>query len=225
MDYKIASACIANRMKPCLSKIISYTQTGFVKGRYIGESSLFINDIIETTEDKDIEGILLLLDFEKAFESLEWSFVEKCLRFLGFSEFILNCFTTLYSNVTSTVENNGHLSRFFPVSRGVSQGDPFSLYTFILSIELLSASIKYDPDVKGILLDNSEYVITQYADDSTLTLDNNPESLNKALFLIKIFGECSGLKANFEKNTSGMDWGKTGLRRRNTHGRTYNLES
>ena len=64
---------------------------------------------------------------------------------------------------------------------------------------MLSTAIKYDPDVKGILLDNSEYVITQYADDSTLTLDNNPESLNKALFLIKIFGECSGLKANFAK--------------------------
>ena len=208
MDYKIASACIANRIKPCLSKIISYTQTGFEKGRYIGESSRFINDIIETTEDKDIEGVLLLLDFEKAFDSLEWSFVEKCLRVLGLSEYILNCFTTLYSNVTSTVENNGHLFRFFPVSCGVRQGDPFSPYIFILSIELLSAAIKYDPDVKGILLDNSEYVITQYADDSTLTLDNNPESLNKALFLIKIFGECSGLKANFEKKT--MDRGKTG---------------
>ena len=200
MDYKIASAGIANRIKHCLSKIISYdTQTGFVKGRYIGESSRFINDIIKTTEDKDIEGILLLLDFEKSFDSMEWSFVEKCLRFLGFNEFILNCFTTLYSNVTSTVENNGRFSRFFIVSRGVRQGDPFSPYIFILSIELLSTAIKYYPDVKGILLDNSEYVITQYADDSTLTLDNNPESLSKAFFLIKIFGECSGLTANFEK--------------------------
>ena len=47
-----------------------------------------------------------------------------------------------------------------------------------LSIELLSAGMKYDRDVKGIRLDNPEYVITQYADDSTLTLDNNPESLN-----------------------------------------------
>ena len=76
MDYKIASTCIANRIKPYLSKIISYTQTGFVKGHYIGESSRFINEIIEKTEDKDIEGILLLLDFKKAFDSLEWSFVE-----------------------------------------------------------------------------------------------------------------------------------------------------
>ena len=66
---------------------------------------------------------------------------------------------------------------------------------------MLSTAIKYDLDVRGIRLDNSEYVITQYADDSTLTLDNNPESPNKALFLIKIFGECSGLKANFEKKT------------------------
>ena len=124
-DYKIASACIENRIKSYLSKIISHTKTGFLKGRYKGESSRFINDIIETTEDEDTEvSLFFLLDFEKEFDPLEWSLLKMPI-FCGSSEFILHCFNTFYSNVTSNVDNTGHLSGFFPVSRGVRQGDPF----------------------------------------------------------------------------------------------------
>ena len=121
-----------------------------------------------------------MLDFEKAFDSLEWSFIQKSLEFFGFSDYILNCFKTLYSNITAAIENNGHLSTFFPISRGVRQGDPLSPYIFIISIELLSAAIKFDPDIKGVLLENSEYLITQYADDSTLILGDDSKSLQKA---------------------------------------------
>ena len=200
VDYKLASSCIANRIKEHLDKIISYTQTGFVKGRYIGESSRIINDIIERSEEKEVAGILLMLDFEKAFDSLEWSFIQKSLEFFGFSDYILNCFKTLYSNITAAIENNGHLSTFFPISRGVRQGDPLSPYIFIISIELLSAAIKFDPDIKGVLLENSEYLITQYADDSTLILGDDSKSLQKALHIIALFGQCSGLKTNFDKS-------------------------
>ena len=153
VDYKLASSCIANRIKEHLDKIISYTQTGFVKGRYIGESLRIINDIIKRSEEKEVTGILLMLDFEKAFDSLEWSFIQKSLEFFGFSDYILNCFKTLYSNITAAIENNGHLSTFFPISRGVRQGDSLSPYIFIISIELLSAAIKFDPDIKGVLLE------------------------------------------------------------------------
>ena len=61
--YKIASAAIANRVKPLLQNIISSDQTGFVPGRYIGENTRLIYDLLNYTEEHNIPGILLMIDF------------------------------------------------------------------------------------------------------------------------------------------------------------------
>jgi hypothetical protein len=73
-------------------------------------------------------------------------------------------------NVESCVQNNGHLSERFVVRRGVRQRDPLSPYLFIIAVELLSAALKFNPKIKGISINNSEFLISQYADDSTLSL-------------------------------------------------------
>ena len=73
--YKIASACIANRQKIVLPKIIHKDQTGFLKGRYIGENIRLLSDTLVYTEKEEIPGLLLLIDFEKAFDSISWSFM------------------------------------------------------------------------------------------------------------------------------------------------------
>ena len=63
VDFKIASACIANRIKPILRNIISETLKGFLKGMYIGECTRLIYDLIDKLEEDDIPGLLLLIDF------------------------------------------------------------------------------------------------------------------------------------------------------------------
>ncbi len=138
VDTKIASAAIANRIKPFLLDIISETQQGFIRGRYIGECTRLIYDIIEKTEKDDIPGLLLLLDFEKAFDTLEWSFIDKALNFLGFGPDLLKWVKTFYANAQSCVINNGHCSKMLSIKRGVRQGDPLSPYLFILALELLT---------------------------------------------------------------------------------------
>ena len=143
--------------------------------------------------------LVILLDFEKAFDSLEWSFISKSLEFFGFGEYIIYWFQTLYKNVESCVQNNGHLSERFVVRRGVRQGDPLSPYLFIIAVELLSAALKFNPKIKGISINNSEFLFSQYADDSTLSLADDENSLNEALNMISLFPICSGLRANFDK--------------------------
>ena len=64
--YKLASGCIAERIKLVLNKLISNDQTGFLSGRYIGENTRFIYDILHVTDALDIPGLLLIIDFEKA---------------------------------------------------------------------------------------------------------------------------------------------------------------
>ena len=106
---------------------------------------------------------------------------------------------TFYNGISSCIINNGHCSSFFQLQRGVRQGDPLSSYIFILVVELLACALKFDPNINGINIDESEFLIIQYADDTTLLLDDNEVSLNSALNLINAFSEISGLKVNFEK--------------------------
>ena len=185
VDYKSCASAIALRFKKILTYLISDTQMGFMKERFIGECTRLICDIIEKCDESNIPGVLILLDFEKAFDSVEWNFICKSLEFLGFGPSIIHWFETFYQNSESCVLNNGHLSRHFKVERGDRQGDrqgdPLSPYLFILSVELFNAAIKFHPNINGIKIDDSEFLISLYADDSTLILEDDTQSLNHAL--------------------------------------------
>jgi hypothetical protein len=79
VDYKIISGAIANRVKQVLPDIISNTQTGFMKGRFIGENTRLVYDIMNYCQLHKLPGLLLMIDFEKAFDTIEWEFIDKAL--------------------------------------------------------------------------------------------------------------------------------------------------
>ena len=84
-DYKIASKAIASRLKTVSpAGLIDNDQTGFLKGRSITENICQINNVISYTELKNIPGMLLFVDFENAFDTIEWSFVQQTLLCFGF---------------------------------------------------------------------------------------------------------------------------------------------
>ena len=73
-DYKIAAKAVATRMKRVLPDIINSDQTGFLKGRAIGENVRLLNSVISYAEQQNVPGMILFIDFEKAFDTLEWKF-------------------------------------------------------------------------------------------------------------------------------------------------------
>ena len=75
VPYKIISLTIAERVKKVLNKLIARSQTGFIKDRFIGESTRLIYDIMAYTDTENIDGLLMLIDFEKAFDSISWKFM------------------------------------------------------------------------------------------------------------------------------------------------------
>ena len=79
VDCKIATNAIAKRIESSLPKLVNLDQTGFIKGRYIGENIRLITDIMEFTKKYNITGILVSLDFRKALDSLEWPFIMRTL--------------------------------------------------------------------------------------------------------------------------------------------------
>ena len=92
VDCKIATKAIAKRLDASLPKLINHDQTGFIKGRYIGENIRLIIDAMEYTKAHNIPGILVTLDFRKAFDSLEWSFIMRTLDAFDFGTSIKNGF-------------------------------------------------------------------------------------------------------------------------------------
>lgn len=198
VDQKIAAKAIAKRLETVLLNLTHPDQTGFVKGRYIGENIRLISDALDLTKEQKIPGILIALDFRKAFDSLEWPFIMRILDAFNFGSSIKRWISTFYTNVESAVLNNGYTTNWFKPSKGVRQGCPLSPYLFILSAELMSINLRYDSGVKGINLFGNELKLSQFADDTNLfCADLN--SVEKALNTVNDFGRIAGLQLNMKK--------------------------
>jgi len=94
-DYKILAKLLALRIETVMPFIICDDQTGYIKGRFIGQNIRIIEDTIIIANENNIPGIILTIDFEKAFDSISWSFIEKALYAYNFGvNYIKWIFTT-----------------------------------------------------------------------------------------------------------------------------------
>ena len=114
----------------------------YVENRFIGESGRLIADIIEITDILNKEGFLVTMDIEKAFNSLDHTFLISLLKKFGFGNNFVNCIETLISKQESCVINGANSTQYFHLERGARQSDPISAYIFILALEVLSLLVK-----------------------------------------------------------------------------------
>ena len=198
-SYKILSSCIAHRLKSVVNVLCHKDQKGFIKGRYIGENTRNIYDLLQSTEENNIPGLLVLIDFEKAFDSISWKFIYKTLEFFRFGKFFIDWIKLLNSNVKLCVLQHGTTSEYFSVGRGCRQGDPVSPYLFILCVEILGILFRQNNEIKGININKKVYKILQYADDTAIFIDGSERSLKNSLELLDQFSKFSGLKPNLQK--------------------------
>ena len=215
--YNFFSAMVANRLKACLPKIINEDQTGFISGRFIGKNTRMVYDTLEHCSSYNKRGLLLILDFSKAFDTIEWQFISEVLKLFNFGDSFINKVKLCQSNSTSRVEQNGFLSTPIVLGRGCRQCDPLSPYVFVMCAEILSHVIRENRDIRGIDVHGEESKVSQYADDTTLMV----QSIVHIIHVLKWFKAISGLDINKEKTKvvklgskrgSNIPWqGKFGL--------------
>ena len=197
-DYKILAKVLASRMQRVIKSLVKDDQVAYIKGRYIGENIRKISDVFEYCSNKIDPGIALFLDFEKAFDTINWQYLVKCLDCFNFGEYFTNWIKILYKNPMCTVINYGHATEFFQLSRGIRQGCPISALLFLLVAETMANRIRNTKGINPVNINGCTVGITQMADDTTLFL-KDLLSVSNALNLLERFSKVSGLNLNKDK--------------------------
>ena len=132
IDTKLISKVIAIRLKKVLNNLISENQISYLNKRFISEGGRLISDIAEITDLLQIEGILLTVDIEKTFDSVNHLFLVSALEKYGFKNDFIRWNKLLLKNLESCIINEGQTTNYFKLQRRTIQGDPLSAYLFIL---------------------------------------------------------------------------------------------
>ena len=120
----------------------------------------------------------MLVDFEKAFDSISWNFLYSILKLLGFGPSIIKWIHTFNKNIKATIMQCRVMYNFINIEKGCSQGDPIARYLFIICAQILNLMLKYNQSVRGIKVGNTEFRLTQFADDTTIILDGTRSFLH-----------------------------------------------
>ena len=128
IDTKLISKVIAIRLKKVLSNLISENQIAYLNNRFISEGCRLISDIVEITDLLQIEGILLTVDIEKAFDSVNHLFLVSALEKYGFKNDFIRRTKLLLKKQESCTINGGQTTNYFKLERGKRQGDSLSAY-------------------------------------------------------------------------------------------------
>ena len=138
------------------------------------------------------------MDIEKAFDSLDHTFVISVLKKFGFGNNFVSWIETLISKQESCVLHCGNTTQYFHLARGAHQGDPISACIFILALEVLSFLVRNNKDIKGLNMFYHLFFYTAYADDTTFFLENK-ESIEELVKTFTLFSSFSALKPNISK--------------------------
>ncbi|XP_028122010.1 uncharacterized protein LOC114319199 [Camellia sinensis] len=203
--YKVLAMVLSSRLKSVLPNLIDETQSAFVKGRQILDGILIANEVVDLWKRNSSGGLLLKLDFQKAFDSVNWNFLFHILQNFGFGEKWISWVKECVSSPHISVLVNGSPSQEFPPQRGLRQGDPLSPFLFNLVVEGLNFLIQRAKNlnlIKGVDIGGSGLNLShlQFADDTLMFCNPDWDEIINLKRILSCFELISGLKINYQKS-------------------------
>ena len=202
--YKVISKIITKRMSLVLDTIIDDAQSAFVPGKHIQDNIILAHELVRCYSRKHISPrCMLKIDLQKAFDSVEWVFIDQILREYGFPQIFVHWIMECLKTVSYQIVINGRPSRRFEGKKGLRQGDPLSPLLFVLAMEYLSRNLKmakndsrfhFHPKCSRL---NITHVC--FADDLLLFSRGDLSSLQVLMEKFGNFSKASGLKMNPSK--------------------------
>ncbi|MEM9400762.1 MAG: reverse transcriptase domain-containing protein, partial [Verrucomicrobiota bacterium] len=202
--YKIITKCLASRLGAIVSNIINEDQTGFIKGRYIGENIRLLLDFMDHCNSKKKSALLLACDVRKAYDSVEWQYIKRVMEWQGLGRNFLRWIDVLYDEnpdfpAKALIQINGKLSSEYKTKRGLKQGCPLSCLLFLIAFEPLLEKIRRTESIRGMEVGQTTLKVTSYADDVTIIMDGTSDSFIACLKVFDDFRKISGLELNVTK--------------------------
>lgn len=203
--YKIVAKTLALRLKGVIGELVDSVQSAYIEGRNILDGPLIMNEICSWARKTKKKMFVFKADFEKAFDSVNWGFLDSLMQQMGFGAKWRAWIHGCLSSAKASILVNGSPTGEFQLMRGVRQGDPLSPFLFILAMEGLNVAIKGAVGkrlLKGVNLPNNGPTLSHlfYADDAIFLGDWDRGSAENLARILKCFEVVSGLKVNFQKS-------------------------
>uniref|UniRef100_A0A803P3V6 Reverse transcriptase n=1 Tax=Cannabis sativa TaxID=3483 RepID=A0A803P3V6_CANSA len=205
--YKVISKCLANRMKMSMDKVISENQSAFIKGRQIQDNAILGFESLHCLKKGRFgngKKMALKLDMSKAYDRVEWKFLEGMMRSLGYDDRWIAKVMSCVKSVTFSVLLNGEARGHIIPERGLRQGDPLSPFLFLICSEGLSCLINEASranKIHGLRFGQLEKRLTHllFADDCLIFMDATVEEGRAFTEVLQKYSDLSGQCINFSK--------------------------
>lgn len=206
--FKVVSKVLVNRLRPIMNKLIGPFQNSFLPGRSTLDNVILAQEIMHSMNmKKGKKGFMMVkIDLHKAYDSLNWDFLESVLVRVGFPERITNLIMFSLRETRISILWNGEKLPPIGVGRGLRQGDPLAPYLFILAMEILSWEILEEVE-RGtwrpfrVARGGTEVSHLFFADDLMIFGEASEYQAENMMRCLESFSTRSGLKINLSKST------------------------
>ncbi|GKA28423.1 RNA-directed DNA polymerase, eukaryota [Tanacetum coccineum] len=201
--YKIIAKILSNRLVNVLGDIVNEVQSAFIAERQMLDGPFILNEILQWCTKKKKKTLIFKVDFEKAFDSIRWDFLDDVLKEFGFRCKWRNWIQSCLTSSKGSILVNGCPTNEFQFYKGLKQGDPLSPFLFILVMESLHLSFQRIVNVgmfKGIVLDQSLCLSHMfYADDAIFLGEWSDGNISTLIHVIQAAAKlgCLVLKCPF----------------------------
>jgi hypothetical protein len=203
--FKIVTKVMNNRAILVADEVISKSQSAFIKGRFILDSVVILHETMHYIHKKKKSGISFKVDFEKAYDKINWEFMFLVLEMKGFPTKFIELTRKVVENGKVNIMVNDKVGSYFVTRKGLRQGDPFSPILFNVAADVLATLISRAQEqgfIKGLIPEMYEggLSLLQYADDTIFMFEDNLEYARNLKIILCTFEHLTGLKINFSKS-------------------------